>query len=269
MLGLRSAATRYGRHACSELAAAIAYRILFSLVPFVALMVAVLEAVLGDQARADITEWLLSPFPGTTIQEGVEQELARSGSQLSLAGVIALGTLIWTASGMTRSLRVALTVVWEAESRPDFVHAKLRDIAALGVLAAIVLCVFVASLVAQIAVQAGVAATDALGLAGAEQVIARGAELAVTGAATFGALLIAYRLAAPEHVPLAAAWQSTLAAAVAIDVVLAGYAFYLVHIASFDTIYGPLGAVLAFLALVYLIAALMLFGAELIVVRNG
>jgi membrane protein len=211
MLGLRSAAARYGRHACSELAAAIAYRILFSLVPFVALLVAVLEAVLGDKARADVTEWLLTPFPGGTVQQGVEEELARSGSVLSLAGLIALGTLIWTASGMTRSLRVALTVVWESERRPDFVHAKLRDIAALGVLAAIVLCVFVASLAMQIAVQAGVAATDALGLAGAGKVIARGAELVVTGGATFGALMIAYRLAAPEHVPLSAAWPSVLA----------------------------------------------------------
>ena len=37
----------------------------------------------------------------------------------------------------------------------------------------------------------------------------------------------------------------------AIDIGVAGYAFYLVRIASFSTIYGPLGAVLAFLALLY------------------
>ena len=54
----------------------------------------------------------------------------------------------------------------------------------------------------------------------------------------------------------------------AIDVGLAGYAFYLVEIASFDTIYGPLGAVLAFLALLYLAAMLLLFGAELIVAET-
>ena len=52
--------------------------------------------------------------------------------------------------------------------------------------------------------------------------------------------------------------------AVAIDAGVAGYAFYLVRIASFDTIYGPLGAVLAFLALLYFAAVLMLFGAELV-----
>jgi membrane protein len=262
---LRAAGAAYGRHACSELAAAIAYRILFSLVPFIALLAAVLEAVLPADARADVIEWLVGVFPGTTVRSGVEQELAASGALLSLAGLIAFGTLIWTASGMTRSLRVALAVVWESGERPDFVRAKLRDIAALGVLAALVLCVFMISLITQIAVQAGVDATDALGFSGAATAIATGAELGVTAAATFAGLVIVYRLGAPTPLPLAAVWRSALTIAVAIDVALAGYAFYLVRLASFETIYGPLGAVLAFLALVYIAAALVLFGAELII----
>jgi uncharacterized BrkB/YihY/UPF0761 family membrane protein len=92
----------------------------------------------------------------------------------------------------------------------------------------------------------------------------RGAVWAVTGAATFAALVIVYRLGAPTPLPLAATWRSALATAVAIDIALAVYAFYLVRLASFDSIYGPLGAVLAFLALVYVAAALVLFGAEVI-----
>ena len=223
-----------------------------------------LEVVLPADVRADVIDWVLGGFPGTTIESGVEQELAQSSALLSVAGLIAFGTLIWTASGMTRSLRVALAVVWESETRPDYVRAKLRDIAALGVLAALVLSVFIVSLITQIAVQAGVAATDALGLTHAATVIVRGAELAFTSAATFAALLIVYRLGAPASLPLAATWRSALAIAVAVDVALAGYAFYLVRLASFDTIYGPLGAVLAFLALVYIAAALVLFGAEVI-----
>ena len=170
---------------------------------------------------------------------------------------------------MTRSLRVALAVVWEVEARPDFVRAKLRDIAALGVLAALVLGVFALSLGTQIAVQAGVSVTDALGLGGVAGVLTRVAELAVTAAATFAALVIVYRLGAPVATPLAGVWLSALVTAVAIDVGVAGYAFYLVQIASFDTIYGPLGAVLAFLALLYLAAMLVLFGAELIVAETA
>ena len=257
----RRAIAGYGRHACGELAAAISYRILFALVPFVAL----LAALLPENARVDVVAWLLDAFPGATVEQGVQQQLASAGTPTSLTGLVAFGTLIWTASGMTRSLRVALAVVWEVDARPAFVRGKLHDIAALGVLAALVLGVFALSLATQIAVQAGVSITDALGLGGAAGVLTRVTELVVTAGATFAALMIVYRLAAPIATPLSRVWLSALVTAVAIDVGVAGYAFYLVRIASFDTIYGPLGAVLAFLALLYIAAMLVLFGAELIV----
>jgi membrane protein len=258
---LRSAASAYGRHASSELAAAIAYRLLFALVPFLAL----LAAALPETARADVVAWLLEAFPGTTVERGVEQELAASATITSLAGIVAFGTLLWTASGMTRSLRVALAIVWESDTRPAFVRAKLRDIAALGVLAALLVGIFCLSLITQVAVQAGVDLSQALGLGRAAAAIVTGSELALTLGATFAALVVVYRHGAPVTVPLAVVWRPALVTAIAIDAGLAAYAFYLVHVASFDTIYGPLGAALAFLALVYAAACLMLFGAELVV----
>jgi membrane protein len=264
---LRTAHERYGRHACSELAAALAYRVLFSLVPFIALLAAILDAVLPDSARADVVGWVLGAFPGTTVQDSVEQELADSGALTSLAGAVAFGTLMWTATGMTRSLRVALAVVWETGERLAFVRAKLRDIAALGVLAALLIAVFVLSVVTQIAVQAGSDISDALGFEGAAVAVARAAELGLTAAATFAALLLVYRLGAPVEVQLRTAWRSALGTALVIDATVAGYAFYLVRIADLSTIYGPLGAVLAFLALLYVAAALVLFGAELVASR--
>jgi membrane protein len=266
---LRTAHERYGRHACSELAAALAYRVLFSLVPFIALLAAILDAVLPARARADVVDWLLGAFPGTTVKDSVEHELAVSGAITSLAGIVALGTLIWTATGMTRSLRIALAVVWEAGERLPFVRGKLRDIAALGVLAALLIAVFALSIVTQIAVQAGAGIGDALGFEGAAAAGTRAAELALTAAATFAALLLVYRLGAPVEVELKTAWPSALGTALVIDATVAAYAFYLVQIAGFDTIYGPLGAVLAFLALLYVAAALVLFGGELVAARTA
>jgi len=265
---LRAAVARYSRHASSELAAALAYRILFSLVPFVALLAAVLEPFVSPQARADLVDWMLGAFPGTTVAVGVERELEQAGAVTSVAGLIAFGTLAWTASGMTRSLRVALAVVWDTHAPPTFVRAKLRDLAAVGVLAALLLTVFGLSLAAQIAVQAGADMAAAIGLGGAD-VLARVVELTLTVTATFAALVLIYRLAAPVHPPFSSVWRGTLVTAVAIDLGLAVYAFYLVRLASFDTIYGPLGAVLAFLALLYVAAACVLFGAELVVLQDG
>jgi membrane protein len=260
---VREAVNGYTRHACSELAAAIAYRILFSLVPFVAL----LATAIPDSARHDVIDWLLGALPGSPVEQGVQQQLAGSAAPTTLVGLVAFGVLIWTASGMTRSLRIALAVVWEGP-RPAFVRATLRDIAALGVLAAFVLGVFGLSLATQIAVQAGVGITDTLGLRGAAGPITRAVELIVAAGATFAALVLVYRLGCPVAVRLAAVWRSALVTALAIDAGVAAYAFYLVRVASFDTIYGPLGAVLALLALLYVVAALVLFGAELIAAES-
>jgi membrane protein len=265
---VRTAFDAYGRHNDAEFAAALAYRALFSLVPFVALLAAVLDAVLPTGAREDVVDWLLGALPGTEVQASVEREVARSGALTSVAGLVALGALIWSASGMTSSLRVSLGVIWESERRPDFVRAKLRDFLAVGVLATLVLTGFGLSLLTQIAIQAGISATDAIGLTEAGGIVSVGFELLVSGAATFAALLIVYGLAAPERLPFSALWPSALAAAVIIDAGVAGYAFYLVRIASFSAIYGPLGAVLAFLALLYVAALLVLVGAELVVATD-
>lgn len=266
MRRLRAAAAAYSRHACSELSAAIAYRILFSLVPFLALLAVVLDAVLSAEARADVLEWLLSPLPGTAVEDDVQRELADAGAPTSIAGLVALVALLWTASSMTRSLRIALAVVWETGERPAFVRGKLRDAAALGVLAALIVAAFVLSLATQIAVQAGADLTAALGF---DAVVARVAELTVVGAATFAALVLVYRLGAPVTLALRDVWAVAAITAVAIDAGLAAYAFYLVNIAGLDTVQGPLGAILAFLALVYAAAAIVLFGAELIAARTA
>ena len=186
----------------SELAAALAYRVLFSLVPFIALLAAILDAILPSDTRADVVGWLLGALPGTTVQTGVQQELAKAGAITSLAGMIAFGALMWTASGMTRSLRIALAVIWDAEPQLAFVRAKLRDIAALGVLAGCLVAVFALSVITQVAVQAGADLSTALGFDGAAAIVARVAEIALTATATFAALLLLYRMATPVEVPL-------------------------------------------------------------------
>ena len=262
---LRAALSGYGRHADSEFAAALAYRALFALVPFIALLAAVLDAVLPTGAREDVVEWLLGALPGDELQASVDRELETSGTLTSVAGIVAFGTLIWSATGMTGSLRTAFWVIWESGPRPAFVRAKLRDVLALGVLATLVLASFGLSLLTQVAIQAGVHLTDWLGLQHAGGAVRVAAELLASGAATFAALLVIYGLAAPARPALKALWPGALAAAIAIDLGVAAYAFYLVHLASFSTVYGPLGAAFAFLALLYVAAVLVLFGAELIV----
>ena len=52
-----------------------------------------------------------------------------------------------------------------------------------------------------------------------------------------------------------------LVATVGFHIANAGFSLYLAHLADFDDVYGPLGAVLAFVFLVYVTAMVLLTGA--------
>src|SRR6476619_4193780 len=124
----------YGRHATSQFAAAISYRVLFSLVPLVSFLVAVADAVLPDKQRDAVARWLASVVPGQALDPTVEQALTGSRVAPTVAGLVSLVVLLWAASGMMGAIRVAFRVIWEDDLRRTFVESKLLDFAlVLGV----------------------------------------------------------------------------------------------------------------------------------------
>jgi len=258
---LRSTISAYGRHAGSQLAAAIAYRVLFSLIPFLALIVSILDVVLPPDAREEFAGWLFASFPGTAVESSVDHALGESGATAPLVAVFALATLLWSASGMTASVRTAFRVIWEADSGPTYIRSKLRDFGLVALAAVLLVGAFLLSVVAQVAVEAGVDLSDALGWSAAAAPVIAIVELATSALVVFAAFFALYRLVPPAstrpHV-----WPSALGAAIACEIVVAGFAFYAVRMADFNSVYGPLGGVFAFLLLVYLLATVMLLGAE-------
>ena len=70
------------------------------------------------------------------------------------------------------------------------------------------------------------------------------------------------------RIGLLAGMALTVASAVAFELCVYGYAVYTTRFADFNSIYGPIGAVLAFLLLVYLLAAIVLLGAETAAARR-
>jgi membrane protein len=258
----------YSRHAGSQLSAAIAYRVLFSLVPFAAFLLTILDAVLSSSRREQFVEWLFGVFPGTDLEQSIDNTLAASGASAPIVGLIALGALLWGASGMMASLRIAFRVIWDRESGPTYVRSKLRDFALVGLAGCLVVVAFALSVIVRIVVQTGSDLSGALGLSGAASALSTIAEVASSTLVIFIALLALYRLVPPVRMSVAQLWPSALAAAVAFHVAVYGYAVYATHFATFNTIYGPIGAVLVFLLLVYLLAAIVLLGAETAATRS-
>jgi membrane protein len=258
----------YSRHAGSLLAAAIAYRVLFSFVPFVAFLVTIVDVVLPPSRREQFVQWLFGEIGGTGLEDGVERALAGSGASAPIVALVALGTLLWGASGMMASIRIAFRLIWDGESGPAYARSKLRDFALVGFAGALVVCAFGLSVIVRVIVETGSGLSRALGLSGIPSVVSTSAEVGLSTLVVFVALLALYRFVPPVTEPLRLLWPSALASAVAFEVCAYGYAVYTTRFADFNSVYGPIGAVLAFLLLVYLLAAIVLLGAETAAARR-
>ena len=258
----------YSRHAGSQLSAAIAYRVLFSLVPFAALLLTIVDAVLPDSRREQFVSWLFGFVPGSDLANAVDKTLADSGASAPIVALVALVTLLWGASGMMASIRIAFRVIWDRERGATYVRSKLRDFALVGLAGALVVAAFGLSVIVRIVVETGVSFSDWLGVSGPAGLASTAAEVATSTIVVFVALLLLYRVVPPVTMPLRLLWPSAAAAAIAFEVAVYGYAVYATRFASFNTVYGPIGAVLVFLLLVYLLAAIVLLGAETAAARS-
>jgi len=257
----------YGRHAGSQLAAGLAYRVLFSLVPLLALVVSLLDIFLPAHTRTSIVHWLLGAIPGSQVESAVDKSAAHAGTTAPLVTVIAIGVLLWAATGMMGSIRTAFRVIWE---RPGatYVRGKLRDFLVVGLAALLILVAFGVSLVAQIVAQAGKNVSDAIGWRGGATVFGTLVEVGAGLAVAFLAFYVLYTVVPPVRERFALVWPAALLAAAAVEVLIRGFAFYATHFTSYNKIYGSLGVVFIFLFLLYLLAMIVLLGAELIVARR-
>ena len=263
----RDVADGYGRHAGSQLAAGISYRVLFSLVPLLALVVSVLELVLPSELRRDIVDWLLHSVPGTEIQSAVEKSVSHPGATAPLVGLVAITGLLWAASGMMGSIRTAFRVIWELPG-PAYARGKLRDLLLVTLSAALILVAFGISLAAQLVADAGKTVSNAVGAGNGGRVVGTLAELGAGAVVGFLAFAVVYSVVPPVRIRFRLVWPSAALAAVAVEILFRAFAFYVARSSDLHHVYGPLAGVFAFLLLVYLLGTILLLGAELIVTRQ-
>jgi membrane protein len=262
---LRDALRGSRRHAASQQAAAVAFRVLFSLVPLVALIVAAANLALPEERRADLVNWIIDTLAGSAgLEASVRRALTHGEATTSLAGIVALVGLLWAAGGMMEAIRRAFATIWEEAPPEEFFHGKLVDLA--GVLGA------------------GLAALVAFGLSIVVDAVSeaeRGIGMAVgvepaggwLGAATasFAVLLFIfvcfcalYRVVPPVVPRWAALWPGAAVGAIGFKLATTTYAAYLARFDDLNVVYGSLGAVLGFLLVVWVGSIAMLFGAEVV-----
>jgi membrane protein len=259
----QAAGSTFARTALNQRAAAISYHVLFSLVPFLALLLTVLDLVLPETTHERVVDWLVdvAPLPGE-VSTSVEGAIADAGTPASVAGAVALVGFVWAASGMMAAVRSAFRAVWDSEINRPYLRGKLLDGALVLGAGLLILTAFGLTIVVQVATEAGTEIADEVGVGtratgGVNALAQLGSSLALA----FVAFALLYRVVPPVSVRLLDVLPGAIVATLGVHLAGAGFSVYLDHFADFDDVYGPLGAVLAFLLLVWISAAVLLVGA--------
>ena len=252
---------------CTQLAAGIAYYVLFSIFPLAILLVSISGLLLtDDRLRADVVDEIFRALP---LSEGEGRDDLQSAvdgiaTGLSAIGLISIVGLVWSATAMMGAIRHALNTAWDTSHRRPFVRAKLVD-ATLVLGVGLLIGVSVgATMFLQVARVVSADVSDALGPLGAGasalfDVVALLVPLLISFA-TFAAL---YTYVPSVRTRFRHVWPGALLAALLFELLKNGFAVYLRHFGNYDAIYGSLGAVIIFLFFVYLSALALLIGAEM------
>ena len=250
---------KYLRHNMTEYSTALAYRALFALVPFFALLV----ALLGFLEIGGIFEWIVEQANHTLQEQSAEvvEWLIQQGQNQAqgglLSGVVIIA--IWSVSSGVRSLTKALNAVHEVkESRPLWKRYPLSFFYALSLAITTILATGLLLIGPRVV-------EWFVGLVGLDEIfISLWIWLRLPVALVLLMLTVStvywaipnvnnpYRLITPGAVLSVTVW------------VLAslGFSVYLANFANYSVIYGSLGAAFALLLYFYISAAVLLMGAE-------
>jgi membrane protein len=245
-----------------QYAASVAFHVLFSLFPLTIVLVSIFGLVLqDDDLRQRVIDELVDVLP---VSEEGQQDVASSiegiATPLSAIGLISLVALLWGASGMMASIRIGLETALKVERGRPAAHAKLVDfvlLAAVGLLVLVVvgLSAFVAffgRLIDHASERVGVEANLSGGL------LQDGLQLVVVAVM----VLLLYRFVPARRLNP----RGALAGAILTSVGTWGASKLLALLFSdfsrYNLIYGSLAGVMTFLFYVYVVALILLLGAE-------
>ena len=253
----------FARDDCPQLAAAISYYLLFSIVPLIILAVSVFGFFLSSTSvRNDIIDRVLDivPLDQTAGRSAVDKALNNVNSVSGPVAVLSLIATLWTASSVFASIRKALNRVWAISEHRPFAQQKLVDIAQVGVLGAILLSSLILTGVLRAIRQLS---PDSAGPLASRSPLWEIPSVLLPAVLTFVTFALLYRIVPAARPRWRDALPGALVATLLFEALKNSFAFYVANFNNFDVIYGSLAGVLLFLFFTYLSSAILLIGAEL------
>jgi membrane protein len=253
-----AAGSRYLAAGCSDMAAGIAYRVLFSLAPLTVALASVFGLLLQDEElEKDVIDKIASVLPVKS--HDVSQAIQNIATPASAAGLISLVVLVWAASGMMAAVRSSLERTMDVEDERGLVRGKLIDFALVAATTVLVLASVGIGLVTQLVNSLVRAAADTVGLHGgvANTIVSKLLPLLLWTATLF----LVYRVVPAKRPHRKDALAGSVVAALLLLLISLAAGFIYGHATKWSFIYGSLTSLFVFLYSVYLFASAMLFGA--------
>jgi len=249
------------RDRCTQYAAAIAYRVLFSLFPLTIVLVSIFGLILqDDELRRRVIDELVAFLPVS--EEGrndIERSIEGIASPLSAIGLISLIAFVWGASGMMASIRIGLEAALKVDRGRPAVHAKVVDLVLVLAVGMLVLLVVAAAAFGAFFGRLFERVTEWAGIDPFSGVLVRdGVQLLAIGILA----LLLYRFVPARRLRRQGAIAGAVVTAIGIWGTAKVLAIVFADFSRYNLIYGSLAGVMTFLFFVYVVALVLLFGAE-------
>jgi membrane protein len=255
---------------CFGIAKGAAYSSLLAFFPVLASLAAILASVNAGAVARVFSRLLFQIIPPGT------EELVRSQftARIERSGWLILSATLlstWAASGTMMTLMEGFQAAYRLPSGRPFLKQRgvailLVFIGAVPAVGSSVLIVFGARIEQWMLATLGLAPTEdlrvsvvlAFGLL--RYVVALGATVLVTG--------LLYYVGPNQPMKFRSVWPGAILATVLWLLATTVFALYVRHIANYSVLYGSIGAVIALLVWMYLLAVITLFGCEYNAVRE-
>jgi len=266
---LLASADRYFADRCPQHAAAIAYRVLFSIVPLAIVMVSIFGLLLGSKHVNDVVvDTIVGALPSAATSRGeVADAITSIASPSGALGLVTLVLFAWAATGMMASIRAGLEVALHVEHSRPMARGKLVDLALVVGAAVLVLVTVGVTLLDRLAQHALRRLDAETGISGTflSAAIPRTLALAVS----VGVVMLLYRFVPGRRLRLIDALAGAVTTAILLLAISFASARLYESVTRLSVVYGSLTAALVFLYSVYLYASALLFGGQVAAVWSA
>lgn len=256
---LRDAVRTFTITRANQAAAGLAYYAIFSLFPLLLVLISAGSFFLNsEQVYSKVSQLLQQSIPDSSIW--INQNLEHILQQRGAVGIIGLITLIWAASGGFISLAYNINLAWLEARQRNFFQGRLIAFEMIGSLGGL----FILSLVLD-SLLSLLRAFDIPFTSLMQIDFWRWLSSVFSWLAIFLLFFALYYWVPTVHVKGHAAFWAALTASVAWEFSTALFSLYL-HSGfggRYEMLYGSIGALVAFLFLIYILATVTLFGAHL------